>query len=122
MDFPPFGKELFLLVTNHLHSPAQIVRLHTLCPDKSRSPVWTDQVDLGLPVSKDVDMSRLVVVRENDDAQPIGSVDRDHTHTLTQRDGFFKSGREIDQPAGLRGHKPPFLNYQTISMVRPSLC
>jgi len=42
MDFPPFGKKLFPLVTDQLHGTAQIVRLHAFGPNKGRKTIGPD--------------------------------------------------------------------------------
>jgi len=78
MDFPPSCKKLLLLVADHLHGTAQIVRLHAFGPDESRNPVRSDQIDLGLPITEHMHMGWLVIVREDDDAQTMRTVNRNH--------------------------------------------
>jgi hypothetical protein len=78
MDFPPFGKKLFPLVTDQLHGTAQIVRLHAFGPNKGRKTIRPDEVDLGLSVPEHMHMGWFVVVSEDDDAQTMrpGNCDR----------------------------------------------
>ena len=78
MNFPPSGKKSLLLVRDDLHGPAHIVPLHALSPDKSRSPVRPDQIDLDLPITGHMHMGRLMIVCEDDDAQTMRSAYGDH--------------------------------------------
>jgi hypothetical protein len=78
MELPPSCEKLFLLVANHLHGAAQIIRLHILSPDKGWGAVRPDQVYLGMAIAEHMHMGRFVIVCEDDDAQPTRPVDRDH--------------------------------------------
>jgi len=68
MDFPPFGKRLFPLVTDQLHGTAQIVRRHAFGPNKGRKTIGPDEVDPGLSVPEHMHMGWFVVISEDDDA------------------------------------------------------
>jgi len=48
------------------------------CPDKGWRTVRPDQVDLGMTIAEHMHMGGLVIVCENDDAQPMRAVDRNH--------------------------------------------
>ncbi len=78
MDFPTSGKKLRLLVTDNLHGATQIVRLHAFGPDKDRGTVSSNKIDLGLTVPEHMHMSWLVIVRKDDDAQAMCTMNRNH--------------------------------------------
>jgi hypothetical protein len=78
MEFPPLGKKLVLLVADQLHGAPQIVGLHIFSPNKSWRTVRPDQVDLGMTIPEHMHMGWFMVVCEDDDAQPMRSIDRDH--------------------------------------------
>jgi hypothetical protein len=40
--------------------------------------IGTQQIDLGLTVTENMDVRRLVIVNENDDAQAVGTKHGDH--------------------------------------------
>lgn len=66
------------MVTNQLQGTAHVIPLQAFGPDEHRTAIRADQVDLGLPVTKHMHMGRLVIVREDDDAQTMRPMDRDH--------------------------------------------
>lgn len=65
------------MVADHLHGAAQVVGLHVFGPHKGRRTIRPDQVYLGMTVAKHMDMSWFMVVCEDDDAQPMRSMDGD---------------------------------------------
>jgi hypothetical protein len=71
MNLPPSVEELLLPFVDHLQCPAHIAPLHAISPDQFRNAIRSDQVDLALPVAKDMYMGRFVIVSKNDDAQAV---------------------------------------------------
>ena len=55
-------------LTTDAHGAADLAAAHSVSPDQCRGTVGPEQVDLGLTVTEDVDMSRLVIVDEDDNA------------------------------------------------------
>jgi len=78
MDFPPFGKKSILLVRDYLHGSTHIFHFHALRPDQSWNSIRSNQVDLEFPITKYMNMGRLVIVCEDDNAQSMFSVYCDH--------------------------------------------
>jgi len=78
MELPPLGKKLFLLVADQLHGATQITGLHVFSADKGWRTVRPDQVYLGMTIAEHMHMGGIVIVCEDDDAQPMRPVDRDH--------------------------------------------
>jgi len=78
MELPPLGKKRFLLVADQLHGATQITGLHVFSPDKGWRTVRSDQVNLGMTIAEHMHMGGFVIVCEDDDAQPMRPMDRDH--------------------------------------------
>ena len=58
---------------NDPHRATHLAARHALGPDQVRRAVGTQQIDLGLTVTEDVDVRRRVIVDENDDAPAMGA-------------------------------------------------
>ena len=51
---------------------------HAVGPDQFGRAIGAAKIDLGLSVAEGVNMSRLVIVHENDDPYALGAKDSDH--------------------------------------------
>ena len=49
------------------------LRIMPVGPDQLRKAIDSQQADLGLAATEDVDMGRLVIVDKDDHAQPVGT-------------------------------------------------
>jgi len=58
MDLSPTQKQVVLLLGHNLHGVPHITTLHTLDSHNLRSAIVTQQIDLGMSVTKYMDMSR----------------------------------------------------------------
>jgi hypothetical protein len=67
---PPFGHKV--------HGAANLIALHAYGPNQLRRASRAGEIDLRLPVAEHMNVGRLVVVAEYDDAQAMRTVDRDH--------------------------------------------
>lgn len=68
MDFSPSIQKSILLFGDDFHGAAYIAAFHSIGPDQFRLAAWPYQVDLGLPVTEGVHMSRFVIVQKDYDA------------------------------------------------------
>ena len=55
-----------------------LLRIHSVSPDQFGAAIDARQVDLGLTVTEEVDVSGRVVIDEGDDAQAVGTKHGDH--------------------------------------------
>jgi hypothetical protein len=78
MDFSPSRQEVFLLFGDEFHCAPYVISLHAFGPYQFRTTIPTDQVDLELAVTKDMDVRRLMTIQKNDDTQAVRAIDRDH--------------------------------------------
>jgi hypothetical protein len=78
MELPPLCEKLFLLVADHLHGAAQVIRFHPFGLNKDGNPVRADQINLGLSITEHMHMGWLMIVCEDDDALPVRPIDCDH--------------------------------------------
>jgi adenosylmethionine-8-amino-7-oxononanoate aminotransferase len=78
MDILPSGKEQRLLLENEPHGTADFTAGHTFSPNQFGCAVGTKQINLGMTVTEDVDVSRLVIVNEDNHAQTMGAKHGDH--------------------------------------------
>lgn len=62
-----------MLLDNDSHSAANLAAVHTVSSNQFRGAVSTEQIDLGLTVTEDVDVSRPVIVGEDNHAQALGT-------------------------------------------------
>src|SRR4051794_32503995 len=88
MDVLPPRKQQGLLRDNDPHGPANLGAGHALGPNQLGASVGAPQIDLGLTVTKDVHVRRLVIIDEDDHPQPTGKKNGDHPQ-ITYHDGFF---------------------------------
>ncbi len=70
---------MFPLIGDDLHGATNIASLHAVDPRQRGDAVRSDQIDLRLSVAEHMDMGRLVVVREYDEAQPASAMNRNHS-------------------------------------------
>jgi hypothetical protein len=66
MDVLPPGQQQRLLVNHDPHGLTNFAAGHALRPDQARGAAGTKQIDLGLTVTEDMVMSRVMVVNEDD--------------------------------------------------------
>jgi hypothetical protein len=68
MDILPSGKEQHLLLDNETHGTADFAVSHAFSPDQFGCAVGTAQIDLGMTITEDVNVSWLVIINEDDHA------------------------------------------------------
>lgn len=78
------------MIADNLNRTADLIAFHVPRPDQDWKAIRANQIDLGLAIAKNVHMGRFVIVSEDDDAQPICSIDGNHKLTLTHLDGLIK--------------------------------
>jgi hypothetical protein len=88
MNLAPHRQQRVLLLGDDPHGVANVASLHAIGPDKNGAAVRPDKVDFGMPISKDMNMRRLMIIYEDHDSQTILSVNCDH-RILTHHVGFF---------------------------------
>src|SRR5262249_43184140 len=69
MNLSPALQQRGLVRDYYFQSAPDFVALHAFSPNQGGIAVSSDEVDLGLSVTKDVNMRGLVVIGENDDPQ-----------------------------------------------------
>jgi hypothetical protein len=85
MDVLPPGKQQRLPLDHDPHGTAHISAGHVLSPDQVGDAIGTEEIDLGLTVTEDV--SRHMVVDEDDDAEAMRTKHSDHENdNLTRWD------------------------------------
>jgi len=77
MNVLPTCQQCGLILGYDPHGSAYFAAGHAVSPDYCGSTVGAE-VDLGLNVTEDVDMSRSVIVDEDDHAQAMGTRHGDH--------------------------------------------
>jgi hypothetical protein len=80
MDFPPPRQKVVPPLYDDLHGATNVTSLHAVDPHKRRRAIGADQIDLRLSVAEYMDMSRLVVIGEDDEAQAARAMDGDHAN------------------------------------------
>jgi hypothetical protein len=78
MDILPPGQQHRLLFNHDPNRAADPGSGHAISPNQFRSSACSEQIDLGVTVTEDVHVSRLVIVDEDDNAQAVGMQDGDH--------------------------------------------
>ena len=78
MDVLPLLQQERLAAGHKTHGAADLAARHAVGPDERRSAIGPEQVYLGLPVTEDVDMRRLMIVKIDNDAQAIGTQHGDY--------------------------------------------
>jgi hypothetical protein len=78
MDFLPPGQQERLLLDHDPHGAADLAAGHAIGPNQFGGSVGPEQIDPGVTITEDVDVSRLVIVDEDDHAQAVGTQDSDH--------------------------------------------
>ena len=66
-----------MVIDHDFHNAPQLSVRHAVGPDQFGRAVGA-KIDLGLSVTEGVNMSRLVIVHENDDPYALGAKDSDH--------------------------------------------
>ena len=79
MNVLPPSQQQRLLLGNDPQSTADLAAGHAVGPDQFRRATGTEQVDLGLTVAEDMDVSRPMVVDEDDHAQAMSTKHSDNT-------------------------------------------
>jgi hypothetical protein len=80
MDFPPSRQQVVPPLYDDLHGATNVASLHAVDPYQRRNTFGADQIDLRLSVAEYMDMSRLVVIGEDDEAQAARAMDGDHAN------------------------------------------
>jgi hypothetical protein len=78
MKFVPSLQQHHLSFRHDPQSLAQIASLEAVVPDQFGLPVRTGQIDLGVAITDHMDMRGLMVIHEDDEAQPGVAMHRDH--------------------------------------------
>jgi GTP-dependent phosphoenolpyruvate carboxykinase len=73
MDSLPTLEQQGLLFRHRPHRPADLGLRHVFRPEQHGRPAGPQQIDLGLPVTENMDMGRTVIVHEDDDLQSVGT-------------------------------------------------
>jgi len=79
MDFLPPSEQERLLLKDNPHSTADVNAGHALNPNQFWGTIGTAQIDLGMTVTEDVNMGRLVIVNKDDHAQALSAKNSDHS-------------------------------------------
>jgi hypothetical protein len=58
-----------MILDDGFESAPKLALCHLLRPDHNRTALGWDQVDLCVPIAEHMDMSRFMIVGEDDDAQ-----------------------------------------------------
>ncbi len=77
MNLAPACQQIRLLRHNHLHRVAHIAPLHALYGHHLRHTARPDQIELGVPVSKNMDMCRFMIIGKDDEAQAMSAQNSD---------------------------------------------
>jgi hypothetical protein len=81
MYLSPSLQEVSLLFLHDLHGPPDIAAGHADSEDQLGLAGGADEIDLGFAITEHVDMRRLVIVDEDDEAQAVSAVHGDHCRT-----------------------------------------
>jgi hypothetical protein len=73
MNRLPSGQQQYLLLHNNPHRGADFGAGHTFHPNQLRSAIAAPQVDLGLTVTEDENMGRLMIVGEDNHPPAVGA-------------------------------------------------
>jgi hypothetical protein len=68
-----------LLLKNNPHRTADLNAGHPFNPNQFGGGIGTPQIDLGMTVTKDVNMGRQMIVNKNDHAQAVSAKYSDHS-------------------------------------------
>ena len=66
-----------MLLAHDLHGPAGLAPVHALEPNQLRGPADTPEIDVGLTITEDVHVNRLMIIGEDDHPQIAGTQDGD---------------------------------------------
>lgn len=72
------GEKIVAMLHHELYRAANLTSSHAFGPDQFRTSRSPQEIDLGLAVTKNVHVSRLVVIEIDDDAKAMSPMDRDH--------------------------------------------
>jgi hypothetical protein len=78
MDFLPPSQQQRLLFKNNPHRAADINTGHAINPNHLRSAIGTSQIELGMTITENVNMGRLMIVNKDDHTQPVSAKHSDH--------------------------------------------
>jgi hypothetical protein len=67
-----------LLLDNDLHRAPDLPAGHSVRPNQFGPTIGTEEINLGLTVTEDMHVSRLVIVDEDDHAKTAGTKHGDH--------------------------------------------
>jgi hypothetical protein len=73
MDFLPTSEQDRLLLKDNPHRTADLNAGHAFDPNQLRIAIGASQIDLGMTVTEDVNMGRLVIVNKDDHAQTLSA-------------------------------------------------
>jgi hypothetical protein len=78
MDLLPAFQEKPAMVKSGLHRASDLGSFHAFDPNQLHIATGAHKIDLRLPVSEDMDMSRFMISDKNDDTQAKSAQDSDH--------------------------------------------
>jgi hypothetical protein len=90
MNILPSLQKQIMVLANKLHRPAHFRTTHIVRPDKLRFSSHAKQTYFCFTVTKNMHMSRLVIVNEDDNTQSISPEHSHYTTGLTHPDWFVK--------------------------------
>jgi hypothetical protein len=70
MDFLPADQQIILLLGNQFHNAADVAPLHAINPNQFWTATGSQKINLGLTVTKNMDMGWFVIIQEDDNANP----------------------------------------------------
>jgi hypothetical protein len=81
MDFLPPSQQQRLLFKNNPHRAADLNTGHAIHPNQFGRAIGTSQIDLGMTITENVNMGRLMIVNKDDHTQPVSAKHSDHYGT-----------------------------------------
>jgi hypothetical protein len=78
MDFLPPSQQQHLLFKNNPQRAADLNAGHAIHPNQLGRAIGTPQIDLGMTITENVNMGRLVIVNKDDHTQPVSAKHSDH--------------------------------------------
>jgi hypothetical protein len=79
MDFPPPRQQIVPPLDDDFHGATNFASCRR--PIRASGAFGADQIDLRLSVAEHMDMSRLVVIDEDDESQAASAMDSDHANS-----------------------------------------